>query len=259
MTPEYLSIWSQRAGCAGQDRRPSQPILLVEPSAVKKLTTELREDQKRSEPISKGGLQSSSATAKLVADRLPSWAVQRGIKHLGPLPTRPTTVVRILREMATMTVCKMSRRMVGRNLVQMLFIKISMLVLRTETLQWTLTGDCRRTISNYFLTTRYAIKCDLPSANQAGCVMFRASVGLVPRRLHTENESRVSIRFDISLLATPCGRDPIPHLVDNDRALRSFAIRTRYQLPHKLFRFSFVVLIGFTCSARPRFCAISGV
>jgi len=32
MTPEALSVWTQRAGRAGRDRWPSRAILLIEPS-----------------------------------------------------------------------------------------------------------------------------------------------------------------------------------------------------------------------------------
>ena len=55
MTPEALSVWTQRAGRAGRDGRPSRAILLVEPSVAKKLAAKLSKDPKRPNIITEGG------------------------------------------------------------------------------------------------------------------------------------------------------------------------------------------------------------
>lgn len=56
MTPQALSVWTQRAGRAGRDGRPSRAILLVEPSVAKKLVKKSSKDTENSKDVATGSI-----------------------------------------------------------------------------------------------------------------------------------------------------------------------------------------------------------
>ena len=67
MTPEALSVWIQRAGCAGRDGRPSRAILLIELLVGKKLKS------KKFSKNTKGSSGSVSTMEKSIANQLSLW------------------------------------------------------------------------------------------------------------------------------------------------------------------------------------------